>query len=92
MAAVPALSGLLRPAVVAADAVGEPDGDRLAAPAADADFQVDGVADQTVGTQWLSGGIAGGGFTDGAAACAGDGRVPGEAGPADPLVVQEFRQ
>lgn len=91
-AAVSALSDLFRPAVIAAGAVDEPDRDGLTASAADADFQVDRGADQAVGTQRLTGGVPGGGFTDGAAACAGDGRVPGEAGSADPLAVQEFRQ
>jgi hypothetical protein len=69
-AAVSALPDLLRPAAGAADAVDEPDRDRLTATAADADFQVDRVTDQAVGTLRLTGGIPGGGFADGAAACA----------------------
>ncbi|MGO4756076.1 hypothetical protein AB4212_47035, partial [Streptomyces sp. 2MCAF27] len=64
---MPALLDLLRPAAGAADTIGETDRDRSTAAAADADFQIDRVTDQAVGTQRLAGGIPGGGFADGAA-------------------------
>jgi hypothetical protein len=80
-----ALRGDSRPTVLAAWAVGQSVRDGLASAAADAFLQVRGLSDHTVRTQRPPLGVAGGGLSRGAAAEAGDGRVGGEAGPADPL-------